>query len=297
MIALDILVPMVVDCTSIGQSNYNSHNSTTKVRPNRRRHVAFTFLKRGAESAKLAQRAAIEAEQRKSEQGKMFRFWMKEKEEARITFVDGELAKEGPLKGLLDPPRYWEHNLFLSGVWNNFFVCPEKTNPDSGEKCPLCESGDRPSLVSLFTIIDHRQIQSKDKTKTYKDTRKLLVAKPQTFELLTKHAMKRGGLAGCTFDASRVGDKSASVGSMFDFVEKKPIEDLKKLYMVEKTDPKTNVKMKVPNFIPADYDKEIEYRTADQLKELTKGGAGDDIPFDNGSDSAATGAVDYSKEL
>ena len=45
----------------------------------------------------------------------------------------------------------------------------------------------RPSLVALFTIIDHRQIQStKDKTKVYKDTKKLLVAKTQTFELLNK---------------------------------------------------------------------------------------------------------------
>lgn len=258
--------------------------------------MAFTFLKTGAASAKMAQRAAAEAEQRKSEQGRMFRFWMKEKEEARITFVDGNLATEGALAGYLDPPRYYEHNLFLNGVWNNFFVCPERTSPDAGDKCPICESGDKPALVALFTIIDHRVIQStKDKTKTYKDTKKLLVAKQQTFELLTKHAIKRGGLAGCTFDASRVGDKSASVGSMFDFVEKKPVTELQKVYMVEKLDPKTNQKVKVTNFTPADYEKEIQYRTGEELgKEIHKN---DDIPFGGGSEKAVPGAADYSDQL
>jgi hypothetical protein len=258
--------------------------------------MAFTFLKRGAESAKMAQKAAAEAEARRDQSGKMFRFWMKEKEEARITFVDGELAKEGALAGYLDPPRYYEHNLFLNGQWNNFYYCPEKTNPDANDKCPLCESGDKPALVALFTIIDHRQIPStKDKTKVWKDQKKLLVAKPQTYELLTKHAIKRGGLAGCTFDASRVGDKSAAVGSMFDFVEKKTIEELQKLYMVERTDPKTNQKMKVTNFTPADYEKEIAYRTGEELRELTKGGPGSDVPFNAPGGTGAS--VDYSKDL
>lgn len=247
----------------------------------------------------MAQKAAAEQEARREQQGKAFRFWMREKEEARITFVDGALATEGDLAGRLLPPRFWEHNLFLNGSWNNFFVCPEKTVPDANDKCPLCESGDRPSLVALFTIIDHRQVQStKDKNKTYKDTKKLLVAKPQTFELLLKHALKRGGLAGCTFDASRVGDKSASVGSMFDFVEKKPIEELQKLYQIEKVDPKTNQKTKVSNFEPLDYEREIIFRNGDELQKFLDKDS--DVPFKqptaNGG-ANAEGAPDYSEEL
>lgn len=262
--------------------------------------MAFKFLKTGAESAKLAQRAVAEQEARRAQENKLFRFWMKEKEEARITFVDGELAKEGALAGYLDQPRYYEHNLYLNGTWNNFYSCPEKTNPDSGEKCPICESGDRPSLVNLFTIIDHRQIPSnKDKTKVWKDTKKLLVAKTQTFELLTKHALKRGGLAGCTFDASRVGDKSAAVGSMFDFVEKHAVADLQKMYQVEKTDPKTNAKMKVTNFTPADYEKEIQFKTEAELrKELNKEVGQEPVPFDAATPGkGGVAVVDYSKEL
>lgn len=254
--------------------------------------MAFTFLKTGAASAQMAKQAAVEQEQRKEGAGKLYRFWLKENEEARITFVDGELTAEG----FLCPPRYYEHNLFLNGSWNNFFVCPEKTNPDSKDSCPLCESPDRPTLVALFTIIDHRQFTSvKDKTKVFKNTKKLLVAKPQTFELLNKIAIKRGGLAGCTFDTSRVGDKSASVGSMFDFVEKKPIEELKALYVVEKIDPKTNQKVKVVNFTPADYEKEIVYRTGDDLRKLGLGKPMEtQVSHPSGS---KVEAVDYSKEL
>ena len=242
----------------------------------------------------MAAKAQQEAEQRQAEKGKLFRFWMKEKEEARITFVDGELATEGALAGYPDPPRYYEHNLFLNGSWNNFVVCPEKTDPASGEKCPYCEAGERPSLVALFTVIDHRQGVSKDKSKTYKDTKKLLVAKPQTYEMLTKHALKRKGLAGCTFDASRVGDKSASVGSMFEFVEKTPIEELKQRYTVERVDPKTNKKVTVTNFTPADYDREIAYKSGEELRKGIQ--KDDDVPFSPPGDEAG-GAADYSKEL
>src|SRR5947209_7977676 len=114
--------------------------------------MAFTFIKTGAESAALAQQAAVEAERKKEQQGKLYRFWLKDNEEARITFIDGELNADG----YLTPPRWYEHNLFLNGSWNNYFVCPEKTLPESKDSCPICESGDRPSLVAAFTIIDHR---------------------------------------------------------------------------------------------------------------------------------------------
>lgn len=251
--------------------------------------MAFHFLKTGAASAAVAQQAAVEQQQQKESMGKLWRFFMKEKEEARITFVDGDLNAEG----FLLPPRYYEHNLYLNGKWNNFFVCPEKTNPGANDKCPLCEIPDRPTLVALFTIIDHREFAStKDKTKKYKDTKKLMVVKPRTFEVLNKIANKRGGLAGCTFDASRIGDQSASVGSMFDFVEKKSVEELMPLYMVEKIDPKTNVKTSVSNFTPADYESEIIYRTGQELRVLVGS-----QPADPPENKPAGQPVDYTDKL
>jgi hypothetical protein len=256
--------------------------------------MAVSWLKKGAESVAAAKQEAVEAEVRKSEQGKMFRFFLKEAEECQITFVDGDLSPEG----FLLPPRYYEHMVFFNGQWTNF-VCPEKTAPHAGEKCPICEGNDRPSLVSVFTVIDHRIVVSKkDANKTYKDTPKLFVAKPQTFELLNKLAIKRGGLAGVKFDVSRVGDKAAAVGSMFDFVDKTDLDTLKAKYMIEKTDPKTNAKSKVSIFAPADYESEIVYRSADELRKMGFGApAPSGFGGNPGGQTQTTEAEDYASQL
>ncbi len=142
----------------------------------------------------------------------MWRFWLKPGEEATITFVDGDLSPEG----FLLPPRFYEHNLYLNGKHNNMFVCPEKTSPESGEKCPICEDPqERPSLVALFTVIDHRVFLSKE-NKQITNRPKLFVAKTQTVEMLNKLAAKLGGLSGQTFDVSRsTSEKSPSVGDLF----------------------------------------------------------------------------------
>ena len=254
-----------------------------------------SWLKTGQESAQVAKQDQVEAEQRKAEQGKMWRFYLKDGEEARITFVDGDLSPEG----FLLPPRYYEHNLMLNGKWGNTFVCPEKTLPDSGEKCPICESGDRPSLVAVFTIIDHRTVKSKDGTKTYKDLPRLFVAKGPTFELLNKLAQKRGGLAGTTWDAMRAGDKSASVGSAFDFVEKVAVEELRKKYVHEVTDPKTNQKTIQSFFVPANYEHEIVFRTGDQLRQmgLGKPSSAPASGFGGYGGGQPAGDTDYSTKL
>lgn len=229
--------------------------------------MALSFLKKGAESTKMAEQAAAEAEMRKQGQDKPRRFWLKQGETAPVTFVDGDLDDNG----FLIPPRYFEHSILLNGEWEDF-VCPAKTQPDVyGNDCPNCEQ-DRPSLVALFTIIDHRQFASKkDPNKTYADTKKLLVVKPTTFEILNKIAIKRGGLAGCRFDVSRVGEKAAAVGSMFDFTDKLPLADLKAKYVLNITDPKTGVTEAKTNFEPFDYEQVIVFRTPDELRKLGLG--------------------------
>jgi hypothetical protein len=224
--------------------------------------MSVSWLKKGEESVAIAKQEAVDQEIRKSEQGKMFRYFLKQGEEGRATFVDGELNGDG----LLVPPRFYEHNLFLNGSWGNLFVCPEKTAPHLGMKCPICSGGDKPALIALFTVIDHREVKSKDGTKTYKDMPRLFAAKSGTMEILAKIASKRGGLAGVTFDISRSkADKSPSVGDMFDFVEKSPVEALVQKYMREFKDPKTNkVEMK-SLFVPADYEKELTFRSDVEL--------------------------------
>jgi hypothetical protein len=260
--------------------------------------MGVTWMKMGAESTALAKADALAQEMRKNQQGKLFRYWMAVGEEGRATFVDGVLTNEG----YLEPPRYYEHQLFLNGSWQNWFVCPQMTAPHLGETCPVCLSKDTPSLVSVFTVIDHREfISKKDPTKKYKDTLKLFVAKSSTMEMLQKIASKKGGLAGCTFDISRIGDKSPPVGSMFDFVEKQELDVLQQKYTREEVDPKTNAKMIKSIFVPADYEKEIEFLSAEELMKLGLG-AGLSAPKVSGYtppgvSSNANVGTDYSSQL
>jgi hypothetical protein len=255
--------------------------------------MAVSWIKKGSDSANIAKQEEAEAQKRKEESGKMWRFYLKATEEARITFVDGDLSPEG----FLLPPRFYEHNLYLNGSFGNLFVCPEKTNPESGDKCPICEMDDRPSLVALFTIIDHRVVQSKDKTKTYTNTPKLLVAKSGSFEMLNKLAHKLGGLAGQSFDVSRsASDKAPAIGDLYIPLEKNPVADLMTKYVVESVDPKSNKKIQHSLFVAANYEEEIVYRTADDLRKMGFGKAGV-TGMSHPTGQTSQGKTNYEKQL
>jgi len=172
----------------------------------------------------------------------------------------------------------------MNGSWDNHFVCTQDIEP-----CPICEGGDQPSLVGVLTIIDHRIAKSKDGTKTYQDQQRLFVAKKDTIKVLQNLAGKRGGLAGCVFDIMRTGDKSPSVGNQFDFQEK--VADLKSLevkYTRETVDEK-GVKKVVTKFKPANYETEIVFKPAKELRELGFGHA-KVIGGETGPTESGTGA-------
>ena len=217
-----------------------------------------------AEMAKYEKEVAIQQEMNK----RMWRFWLPEGEEARITFVDGTISADGNI----DFFTYYEHNLMLNGKWGNTFVCTKDVEP-----CPICEAGDRSSFVGAFTVIDHREFKAKD-GKIYKDSPRLFICKKDTIKMLQILGSKRGGLAGCTFDVTRTGEKSASVGSMYDFIEKTAVEELQKKYVRKNADGKIET-----FFVPADYYKECQYRTAAELREA--------IPSLNTASSKPVGSV------
>lgn len=223
----------------------------------------MSWLQTGAQSQQLAQQEAAEVQKRQEEGGKMFRFFIKNGEEARITFIDGAPNAQGHLT----PPRFYEHSIQQQGKWTTF-VCPEKTNPASGDKCPICAGGDRPALISLFTIIDHRTVSSKDGQKTYSDTVKLLAMKPKAFELLMLKVKKLGSLVGCTFDFTRIGENSSSVGDVFDFVERRDPHMLMQMYQKEVKDEKGKAVGMTTKFTPANYETEIVFRTGAELSAL-----------------------------
>lgn len=190
------------------------------------------------------------------ESKKMWRFYLKEGETARITFVDGDLTEAG----ILNVFAFREHQLNINGDWKNWFPCTSEQEP-----CPICESGHDPALVGMMTIIDHREVQGKKGV--YKDLPRLFVAKRKTIVQLQSLAVIAKGLAGCTFDVSRGGDGTPNVGDSFTFIKKDTLTALGKQYM------KKDAKGKPINiFVPANYENEVTYLTAAELRKKGFGG-------------------------
>lgn len=249
--------------------------------------------KGSAASQEMEKQAKAEQAARQASQGKMWGFWMKDGEEdVQLTFVDGDMDEDG----FFSPPRYYEHTIKRGNSYDNY-VCPEKTNPGLGEKCPICETnnkGEGAYLVALFTVIDHRTFESKQNPgKSYSNTPKILKAKMKSAEYFANLSKKRGGLAGCRFDVMRSGDKSASIGSHYDFVDKRPIEELKKEYTRTYKDDKGK-EVTTTVFTPANYEEEIVFMTEQELRDLGFGKGA--ITSHNQHAQAASGS-NYDSEL
>lgn len=215
------------------------------------------FMKTGKAAQQAIADADAKAEADKAERDKLFKFKIPENEDRKITFLDGHLDEDG----LLDCPMFYQHTVKHNGNWRSY-VC---TMEQEGQ-CPICNEGEyKSALVGVLTVLNHTPytIQSGNKAGTViRDQKQLFVGKKETIKQLTKLAQKRGGLAGCTFDASRGNDKTASVGNSFDFTEKRSLEEIRVAY-----------KLKPEDVEPADMEHEITYHTADELVALGVGKA------------------------
>ena len=248
--------------------------------------MAATWASTGIEASKEFEKEAAFREAKKDTYGKAWRFRLQPGEEGRITFVDGDLDADGKLLAFVYP----EHTLRLHGKWTNF-VCTERIEP-----CPICATGDEASRVAVLTVIDHRSSKSKDGLKSYQNQRRLFVAKHGTYLLLQSMATKRGGLSGVTLDAYRADENKPSVGSNFDFQEKNDPAALAKLFTHEVRDDKGVVTGVETDFSPINYDDEIIFRTAAELRALgfesTSLGMADSHPLQKGP-----GKIDFSGQL
>jgi hypothetical protein len=235
--------------------------------------MAVSFLKKGKAAHEQVASADKETEKKKAA-GMVRRFWIPQEAETQITFLDGALDDDG----LLETVTYWEHQLRLNGDWRNWYACTQDQEP-----CPICQgSSDTPSLVAAFTVIDHTKWVSKQDNVEHQHEPRLFICKRETFKRLQKIATKRGGLTGITFDVSRTGDKSPSVGSDFDFVEKRTLSVIKKAYDLKAADAKAY-----------DYEKVIMYRDAEELKKLGFG-----LISVGGADAAASAKpANYDQDL
>ena len=212
---------------------------------------AASWMRTGKDAKQALNQEEAKAEERKAEAGKMWRFFVTPGKDAQITFLDGKLDEDG----MLDIPVWYEHNIRLNGERETYACTAGK---DQSQPCPLCEMGDKPAFVGVMTVIDHTPhtiLNGPNKGKVIQNTRKLFVAKRLTIKLLTKYAIKRGGLAGCTFDVSRPDEKNAAVGESFDFVQK--FEKLSEIA--------AKWSLKLEDVQPANYEEEFTFRTPEQL--------------------------------
>jgi len=148
-------------------------------------------------------RIGLEIEARKAQQsnGGQYRFFMRSGEEKKVIFLTS------------NPPVIKEHNIKLNGKWGNTFTCLAQM----GQACPLCDSGDRPSDVGFFSIIDRTEFTDKNGVKRA-DSVKVFPAKYKVLAQLKKFALKyekTGGLVGREFEVSRSSDKAPSTGDTF----------------------------------------------------------------------------------
>lgn len=201
------------------------------------------FLKKGKASQEALKKSQKEAVAREEQAKGPRRFWLKEGEEADITFLEGIINKED---GLLDFYSFYEHSLKIGDKWGNFFVCIKEFEP-----CPLCLEGHVSYYQGVFSIIDHTAYIDK-KGKVWKDQVKLYVAKQGTLQKLQIFATKKHGIAGMTFNVQRTNSKEARVGDMMIPGEKAPVPTLLKKYKVQLID----------------YKKVIIYRNSKELAEL-----------------------------
>jgi hypothetical protein len=175
----------------------------------------FNWLKTG-EAAKQAQKVEeMRQQQAKEAANRMRRFRLKDGKEARITFLNGLIDKDG----ILEIPKWYEHEVQVNGFYKKF-TCTAEVEQDV--PCPLCAANDKPDYVGCATIINHTPyiIQNGENAgKTIENQRQLFVGKLGTIAGLSKIAIKRGGLKGLTMDVSRTGDKKPNVGDVFDVVD------------------------------------------------------------------------------
>lgn len=232
-----------------------------------------TWFKKGKEAQEALALEEAKAELAKAEAGRLWRHMLKEGEEKQLTFLDGDLDADG----MLDILMFYQHTLFVNGNWMNF-VCTAEA--DQTQPCPICAGGDRPALVGVMTVIDHSEHEIQkgpNKGNILKNQRRLFVAKRGTIKHLTKLAVKRGGLAGCTFDVSRTGDKEPNVGNQFDFVEKH--DNLAALAAI--------LGLNAQDCQPANYQEEIRYHSPEELIELGVGKAASGPGYSKASGTSA----------
>ncbi len=156
--------------------------------------------------------------------GKLFRFWMPPGDQ-HITFVDDDTQKHPA--GFGYPFLVTEHQLQIGGDWKNWFTCVKGMKGPDGKpmRCPLCDSGDKPSHVAAYTVIDHNEWTSKKDGKVHKDEVKLYVVKSKVLKTIRKMSRKKEGLRGLYCELGRGSSDDPNSGNDFDVEKRVKLDD------------------------------------------------------------------------
>ncbi|MBN2256322.1 MAG: hypothetical protein JW704_00590 [Anaerolineaceae bacterium] len=172
----------------------------------------------------------------------------------------------------------WNFSKSLDVIGGYTAICTEKNELVKGKPCPLCakSGGDNyPYYIGFFPIIDmgqvqygagagkiklfHRQLEYQNKTIDMKFERVLLGAKRgskdkpgvlktlyvKMEQLRDKHGWE--DLTGTVWDTTRGGEKDATVGNMWEFVERILPEDFED-YLVQHGADRDALQLEVPVF-------------------------------------------------
>jgi len=182
------------------------------------------------------EKTRVRKEQKAKLESGLRRLWLPPKKNLEATFVS-------------DPPFcFWEHQLKIDGNWRNWCTCVRGL--EGYAYCPICKLSDKIKkfwryYAGAYKIIDHNEWTDRSDV-THKDTPLLMIARKDSLAVFRNHANIRSGLVGCKYNVFRAGEKSASIGDDWNFLDKTPIEDLIEKYGEELCTPPNFPEMLAP---------------------------------------------------
>ena len=126
---------------------------------------------------------------------------------------DGDSAQIQFLEA--EPTCIYQHMIQIEGRWQSF-TCLQ----GSGEECPICERGNNPRFVGVFSVINHSVDDDKFKFQMF--TQGIRVLKQ-----LERLAQKPKGLNGYIFEISRTGG-GVDTSYNFDTIEERKLTEADK---------------------------------------------------------------------
>jgi hypothetical protein len=159
----------------------------------------------------------IKQREKESRSKKSRRFWLPSPDKGgqdgkQVIFLDDDFT------------CIWEHQLKINDSWDNFFTCRQGVDPDD-PRCPLCESGVKKYYVGFLTCLDATGWTTRKGEKVLYQ-RQLFPMKTETLKKVMLLKDTKTSLVGAKYHVRRVGDRAATSGDMFDFMEyTKPFDD------------------------------------------------------------------------